>query len=458
MEKVIIILCDTLRAKSLPHYGNSKNTLPNLGSIIDKDFMTYERAYAPSSWTAPSHMSLFTGLYPSQAMETPESLRLDSTFKTLPELFKDSGFNTYASSANILISKKMGFDKGVDHFLQSWIPFPEAEEVMFSLEGNNKFEKLFKLFSLLSKKESRSRASRGLVENLYKTFRGINQDATFSTNKIMKLLKKHIFENSKNKLFSYVNLMQTHSIYNPPRITRYKFGARDKNIEDRCKNLPPLDHYAIKKFDDEMIEYAKLRYEEEVLYLDIVINDFILFLKANGMYDNSTIIITSDHGEHFGENGHVAHAFSVFDPLIKIPLYIKWSGERENSAGSSGNLVMLQDLYSTFISYLDHWYPSPDSSIDLTSSSKRLWALAQLNGMSTNINGCMAKRPSFSINDIGLQGDTLAAYMFDDGEKIIENGKKMTCYSLKDDPDEVDPVNVSSEQVKAVEKIKEIIE
>jgi len=79
-EKVIIILCDTLRAKSLPHYGNKRNTIPNLIHTIDKDFVVYNDAYAPAPWTPPSHLSLFTGLYPSQAMKTQTSYKLDSYF------------------------------------------------------------------------------------------------------------------------------------------------------------------------------------------------------------------------------------------------------------------------------------------------------------------------------------------------------------------------------------------
>ena len=44
MEKVIVILCDTLRAKSLPHYGNERDTLPQLARIIEEDFVVYKRA------------------------------------------------------------------------------------------------------------------------------------------------------------------------------------------------------------------------------------------------------------------------------------------------------------------------------------------------------------------------------------------------------------------------------
>ena len=206
------------------------------------------------------------------------------------------------------------------------------------------------------------------------------------------------------------------------------------------------------------MEYLKLRYEEEVLYLDIVISDFIRFLKKHALYDETTIIITSDHGEHFGENGRFSHTFSVYEPVIRIPLYIKWHGKSENNIKINDNLVMLQDLYSTFINLLNHWQPPPENSIDLTSSYKRSWILSQFPDMFYNIKGCQKKRQTFSIKEIGLEDDSLTAYVFDDGVKIIENGPRVLCYDLKIDPDEKKPYPVSVESMKILEQIKTLIQ
>lgn len=457
-KKVIIILCDTLRAKSLPHYGNERDTTPNLNRIIAEDFTVYNRTYAPAPWTPPSHLSLFTGLYPSQVMETSTSFGLDTIFKTLPELFKDTGYKTFAFSANELVARKFGFNKCFDVFLQLWLPNPKDEEILFSLKGNNRFEKLLTLFRLLAKGDTRVNALRGLRENMYKIFSSVLKDATPSTNRTMKLLQRYISENSDEKVFCFVNLMQTHSGYNPPRVTRNRFVKRSAKHEDYYKKRTPLEHYAIEPFSEELIEYLKLRYEEEILYLDIVISDFIKFLKDNGLYDSSILIITSDHGEHFGENGHIAHTFSVYEPLIKIPLYIKWHGKSENNNKVKDELVMLQDLYGTFLNILNHWQPHPDSSFDLTSSDKRSWILSQLPDMSHNIKVCQQKRQTFSIKEIGLEDDSLTAYVFDDGIKIIENGNNYFCYNLKNDFNEEKPYPISAENKNRIERIKGALE
>ncbi len=457
MEKIFIILCDTLRAKSLPHYGNERNTIPNLLPIIDKDFVVYNRAYAPSPWTIPSHLSFFTGLYPSEVMETPTSLQLNPNFKTLPLLFKDSGYKTFGLSTNELVSSLFGFDAGFDVFLQLWLPNPEEEEILLNLQGNNYFRKALTLFRLMVAERDKVNFSKGIKQKIFKKFRNTYKDSTPFTDKAIKLLTQQISENKDQKLFCFVNLMQTHEKYNPPPSTRNRFARYNPEHENYYKKKMQFDHYAVEPFSGEFLEYLKLRYEEEILYLDVAISDFIQFLKGNALYDDSTIIITSDHGEHFGEKGHFAHLFSVYEPVIKIPLYIKWPGKVLGREKVNTNLVMLNDLFSTFIAILNSWYPLPDSSIDINGVQKREWIVSQWPDLSSHIDGCRKKRQTFSIEDIGLKEGGLTAYVFSDATKIIENGNEFSCYDLQDDFDEKNPYSISSENKKIIEEIKKTL-
>ena len=115
---------------------------------------------------------------------------------------------------------------------------------------------------------------------------------------------------------------------------------------------------------------------------------------------------------------------------------------------------MLQDLYTTFINLMNHWQPSPDSSFDLTSHDKRPWVFSQLPDVTYNIKAGQEKNKLFSIKDVGLEDESLAAYVFNERTKIIENGNKVLCYNLKSDPDEKKSFSVSVEQIKMIEKIK----
>ena len=455
-EKVIFILCDTLRAKSLPYYGNKRNTIPNLLSIIDKDFIVYERAYSPAPWTIPSHLSLFTGLYPIQVMESKISFRLNENFKTMSGLFKDSGYNTVAYITNGFISKQFGYDRGFDQFFQMWLPDPKEDDILLDLNADNDFERILKLSKLIITESDKKRVFKGIRQKIYKKFRNdIFKDSTLSTKKSIELLKKDIAKKKNHKSFYFLNLMQTHEKRNPPVCTRNIFVKDNTEFEKKYRDKTYRSHYAVEGFSDELLRYLELLYDEEVLYLDIIISDLMQFLKDESLYDKSAIIITSDHGEQFGEHGHYAHSFSVYESVIRIPLYIKWPGRSENSCMVKNKMVMLHDLYSTFLNLLDHWYPCPDSSVDLNSFEKRSWVISQLPDMSYDIKGCVKKRQSFSIKELGLEEDSLTAYVFEDGTKIIENGSKITCYNLNNDIDEIKPFSVSNEHRDKAKRIRD---
>ena len=447
MKNVIIILCDTLRAKSLPHYGCIRNTIPNLAPIIDSDFVVYNKAYASAPWTIPSHLSLFTGLYPSQVMKTPTSLQLSPNFTTLPRLFKDSGYKTTGISTNALVSRKFNFNKDFDSFFQLWLPDEKSDDIYPDRGETSKFKRLLKLIN-----------APGGPGNLWKFYNqrkfkerfNIIKDATHSTNRAFDLLKKTIHQNRAEKEFYFVNAMQAHEKFNPPIQTRNTFVKNNSVFELFYKNRSVLDHYAVEPFSEEILKYLELRYEEEILYLDKVISDFIDYLKNNNFYDSSTIVITSDHGEHFGENGHFTHWFSVYESAIKIPMYIKWPGKAENNMKQNDQLVVLHDLYSTFSNLLNYWEPCPDSSIDLTSQDKRPFIISQLPSMAYTEEGCKKKNSNFSLSDLGLENDSLNAYVFNDGMKIIEHGGSLLGYNLLDDPDEKSPQKVNKEIVDTI--------
>jgi arylsulfatase A-like enzyme len=266
----------------------------------------------------------------------------------------------------------------------------------------------------------------------------------------MKTLKQYVLSNIDKKLFCFVNLMQTHEKYNPPKQTKNRFVKENKEYNDFHFSHDVRDYYAIKPFSDDLLNYFRLRYEEEILHLDNVISDFIEYLKGAGLYDSSLLIITSDHGEHFGENGCFAHHFSIHDPVIRIPMYIKWPGKSENNSRVESDLVMLQDIYSTFSNLLDHWQPCPDSSIDLTSSNNRPFVLSQLPDMTYAVEGCRKKRNDFSLAELGLKDGSLNAYVFDDGTKIIENDIDLVQYNLNEDPTEENPVRIKQDILKTI--------
>jgi arylsulfatase A-like enzyme len=116
---VVLIVVDTLRADRLGSYGFDLDVSPELDAMAEKG-VRFHRAIAPSSWTRPSHGSLFTGQHPRTLglYELPRE-RLAERFETLAEIFQSRGHTTIGAVANPIVNTTYGFGQGFDHYVDS---------------------------------------------------------------------------------------------------------------------------------------------------------------------------------------------------------------------------------------------------------------------------------------------------------------------------------------------------
>ena len=139
---VILILLDTLRAKSLPCYGYNKNTSPNLCNLAGKSFL-FTRTYSQSSYTMDSHFSIMTSLYPiSHKMTVPFESVLSDKILTLTQVLRDRDYFTlfFGTTNNHVLPLDKGLGKGLIHSIQAQIP---QEWVDSSADYLNKDKKFF---------------------------------------------------------------------------------------------------------------------------------------------------------------------------------------------------------------------------------------------------------------------------------------------------------------------------
>lgn len=144
-NKVVFILVDTLRAQNLPFYGYEFNTAPFLNSL-QKNSILFKNFYSTSSYTAPSTASLFTSLYQndhgvkqgfvySKRDSKLKLNRIPQDVVTLGEMFKESGYNTFAVSDNLNISEQMGFNQGFDEMITNqYVGASKVNKIVLSLK------------------------------------------------------------------------------------------------------------------------------------------------------------------------------------------------------------------------------------------------------------------------------------------------------------------------------------
>jgi len=119
---IVLITIDTLRADHLSCYGYERETSPNIDKVAEKGIL-FKNVIAPSSWTAPSMVSLFTSTYPinhgvihgfnfRKKREKRNQYRqavFSDELTTLPEILKKQGYTTFGVSSNHNLKKNLGF-------------------------------------------------------------------------------------------------------------------------------------------------------------------------------------------------------------------------------------------------------------------------------------------------------------------------------------------------------------
>ena len=344
---IILVIIDTLRNGIINFQQLKYDNVP-----FFKDFTIYENCVAPAPWTIPSHASIFTGKYPSEhgihedRDHQVSSINLDDFFPTKLEYstifqkLKKKGYTNYGITRNISIRPGTVFERGFDVFQYFDFPFSQQQySVLLS--------KLSEEFGEATKKEIISRMIKAgrirELANLYNTKRrveGLADRFNFPTEKGASYVVETIKNTSLLKPFSlFLNLMEMHEPYPTPI-----------HLYDQYKELISNERMNLNKVNKIRKEYSAQG--EQVKNFLIA---FFTHLKGMNEWDNTLIIVTSDHGQSLWENGFGGHGTFLYNELVKVPLLIKYPkrefGRADNRVCSSVDLFALMDSISSEDNY-----------------------------------------------------------------------------------------------------------
>lgn len=322
---VLLIVVDALRADHLSCYGYDRPTTPRLDRLAEETTL-YERAFSTTSWTPPAHASMFTGLYPSRH-GTIARPNLQPDVPTITEALRDAGYATMGVVQTYPVGGAAGFARGFDRFFS---PF-EAARPSLPLLGQRALEFTPEFLSYLWR-----RATQGY-------------DASWRN--MLKLRRWLAAEDRPT--FGFINLHSVHGPYRPPRSYAGRFATAELRARADVRVARRLAtgggyEYMTGGLQAGEHEWALVRawYDEEIAYADMLVSRLVESLRRRRRYHEALIIITSDHGEHFGEQGLAFHGFALDDALLRVPLMIKWPGD-EGAGVRDDRLVSLVDLAST---------------------------------------------------------------------------------------------------------------
>lgn len=276
-HQVLLISVDTLRADSVRALGGPWTT-PTLDRLAGGG-EAFDRHYAASSWTKPSHAGLLTGMPAEVHRATGFEDPLHPAVPTLAERFRDAGFATAGIVHDcVWLDPKFGFDRGFDEYRSvKWGGDPIV---------------------------------RGAVN-----WMAAHRDRPF---------------------FFFLHTFDVHSDfarlpYEGPETTRAtvaeRFGAADYGCRlGHCSSglLEQLGRRNLGRIENER-EILRFLYGRGIAGVDAALGRLFADLERAGLYDDLLIVLTADHGESLLEEGRTLHG-SWFEEVVRVPLIVKWPG------------------------------------------------------------------------------------------------------------------------------------
>ncbi|MCP5102490.1 MAG: sulfatase [bacterium] len=284
---LILISLDTLRADHLDIYNYKRATAPQLGKYLP-DFVMFKHCWSQWCRTSESHHSIMTGLYEAEHRVPDRYKATPSHLVTLAELMKGEGYITAAFTGASKVSADTGLCKGFDSYYdnESWkgdgLELPENWQRAKKWLGANAGNDFFLFFHTYQ------------IHGPYKT--SIPQyDEMFNPN---------------NKGYDLGDLGIS------------KIG-KEKDV-DKIKWFIKSSRKQVNPGDTDIIQGLRDYYDGAIKFTnDYFFTDFFAYLKQLGIYDNTIIVILSDHGEEFFEHGSLKHKDGVHEVNIHVPLLIK---------------------------------------------------------------------------------------------------------------------------------------
>ena len=273
---VIFVSIDSLRADHLSSYGYARKTSPFIDELAAQG-VRFHWARSTSPWTLPSHLTMFSGFMSTSHHVVDDTARLDPRIPVLPELMKSSGWLTGGFVSSLYVSEVFGFDRGFDRFED---------------------------FDLHTEKKNLSRE--------------VNAELVVDT------AAKWVAEQQPGKpVFLFLHFYDVHYNYLPPAPYDSMFDRPHRKGDLRYRNY----FYFLKKknkVSKKQFAHQVAQYDESIRYLDDqlrILNDAFVAAGRQVRW-----VITSDHGEEFGERGSWGHAHTLYAEQLRIPLIFSGQG------------------------------------------------------------------------------------------------------------------------------------
>ncbi len=366
---ILLIHADQHRRDCLGAYGNRDVKTPNIDQLA-ADGVTYQNHFCAYPVCTPSRYSLLTGLYTRQHLGWTNHSGIPGCFDTFPTLLKDSGYRTKAV--------------GKMHFTPTYLDVGFEEMELAEQNGPGRYDddyhRYLKERGLVDKIDMMDQVSacRERAPDWYwDNFGAVEADLAeehHSTTWIGDRAVETLDAWSEQPQLLMVGFIKPHHPFDPPAPWSQMYNPDDLELLPGWTEDPFDKDLEISSgfFNHTDLTESRLRqamayYYATISHIDHQVGRMIEKLQEKGLYENTLIIYTSDHGDYMGHHHMLLKGNHMYDPLVRIPLIMKYPRGTDSGTNSSA-LCSNIDMAPTVLSLAGCSVPASMTGIDLTST------------------------------------------------------------------------------------------
>lgn len=409
---VLLIVFDTARADAFEPYGAGEDASPAVAQLARRG-AAHPMAISAANWTMPSHAAMFAGALPrsiglggapggkaDRCRPVMEGLR----DRLLPEVLRRAGYSTAGVSCNTWISRITGFDTGFDRFVD-----------------------------LTTRRQAKMRETTAR-ERIAWAVESVRARADDGAEEAEGVLYSWMDEGPHRPFFWFVNLIECHSPFMPPR------PYNDLSLRQRLRvgeearrhlTLSELWRACLSGYEVPSDTMGRMRhlYGRSIRQMDDWLSRVLAELDRRRILDDTLVVVTSDHGENLGEGDLIGHSFSLDQRLIRVPFVV--AGPDVGAADGTFSLVSLPRLVAQATALTEHPWTED----------------AQANGAAVSQYSPVAERgdprveraiADWDLDDDAIRRMTQPATSVTEGRwKVVRHGDQVRVFDLESDPMEL---------------------
>jgi arylsulfatase A-like enzyme len=341
-QNVVLIVLDTVAANHLSLNGYKQETSLTLSELAERG-VCFSAARSSSSWSLPSHATMFTGRWLHELSAGWLTPLADEPI-TLAEFLGSRGYATAGFVANTVYCAAdsglaRGFTRYDDFIFPALTAFKPSVLVNRVLAGIKKsIEPVEEMFGL--------EPHRTWTDWIWRQLDDDRKPAATVNQELLGWLEGRA--QPERPFFAFLNYFDAHYPYFLPSGRMHRFGFEPTNFRQYVMLRDWFTQSRTGLSPREMA-FASTAYDDCIADLDEQIGRLLDELESRGVLENTWVIITSDHGESFGEHENIfCHGTSLYQTEVHVPLLILPPGGTI-SKQVVNETVSLRDLAATIV-------------------------------------------------------------------------------------------------------------